>query len=85
MKQGADDLARSVDWAQLTAEEQSNIRAELDKLLLDCPETLGGLRELLGREYSLNMTTGHTNRTKFSNSLKHQDGQKKAKTRIYGE
>ena len=48
VKQGADDLARSVDWAQLTAEEQSNIRAELDKLLLDCPETLGGLRELLG-------------------------------------
>jgi hypothetical protein len=56
VKQGADDLARSLDWEQLTAEEQSNIRAELDKLLQDCPETLVGLREQLGREYSLNLT-----------------------------
>jgi len=78
VKQGADDLARSVDWAQLTAEEQSNIRAELDKLLLDCPETLGGLRELLGREYSLNMTLEQQKNN--IQQLAQNQRQKKAKT-----
>jgi hypothetical protein len=56
VKQGAKDLELLADWQSLTEEEKNNIRAELDKLLKGCPDNLAGLRDLIGREYSLNMT-----------------------------
>ena len=56
VKQGAKDLELLPDWQALTEEEKNNIRAELDKLLKGCPDNLAGLRDLIGREYSLNMT-----------------------------
>ncbi|MEM1292984.1 MAG: BREX system P-loop protein BrxC [Cyanobacteria bacterium P01_H01_bin.162] len=56
VKQGAKDLELLPDWQALTEEEKNNIRAELDKLLKGCPDNLAGLRALIGREYSLNMT-----------------------------
>jgi hypothetical protein len=56
VKQGAKDLELLPNWQALTEEEKNNIRAELDKLLKGSPDNLAGLRDLIGREYSLNMT-----------------------------
>jgi hypothetical protein len=56
VKEGMADLERLPEWRELREEERNNVRACLDQLLLDPTLNLGGLRQLLARDYDLNTT-----------------------------
>lgn len=56
IKEGAADLDRLEGWQQLTGEEQQNVLARLDQLVMTPEETLEGMRQLLASDYELNTT-----------------------------
>lgn len=48
------DLVRLVDWSELTQEEQSNVLAQLEELIIDVSEDLMGLKMLVAQDYITN-------------------------------
>lgn len=56
LKEGAEDLPRIPEWAELTQEERGNALSRLDDLALDATPDLAGLRKLLARDYDIHHT-----------------------------
>lgn|GEM_PF-4767864 len=54
LTEGLEDLKRLPDWQALNQETQQNISDTLDNLFKEPAEGIRGLRQLLGREYTLN-------------------------------
>jgi len=53
LKEGLQDIQRLPEWPELTQEEQSNAIGELEYAGMDLPKSIGGLRQLLARDYDL--------------------------------
>jgi hypothetical protein len=54
LSEGAEDLQRLPEWAELTQEERGSLTGDLERLLLDASPDLNGLKQLLARDYDIN-------------------------------
>lgn len=54
--EGTEDLQGLLDWQELTEAEHSNVLDRLAELLIQPPEDLHGLKQLLARDFDLNNT-----------------------------
>jgi hypothetical protein len=59
LKEGAEDLQRLPEWAELTQEERGSLTGDLESLLLDAAPDLLGFRQLLARDYDINNNLSH--------------------------
>ncbi len=53
IKLAQQDLPGLFEWSELTHEEQSQILAQLEALVIEVPRDLAGLKQLLGQEYTI--------------------------------
>jgi hypothetical protein len=53
IKDGGQDLLRIPEWKELTAQEQNNLLADLEKLSTSTNDDLSGLRILVNQEYTI--------------------------------
>ncbi|RLJ64760.1 BREX system P-loop protein BrxC [Sulfurisoma sediminicola] len=75
-KEGAEDLERLPEWAELNPEERASILSRLESISIDANRDLDGFKQLLSRDYEIN-----TRITELKESVRRQ-GQEKRRQRI---
>lgn len=51
IRSGQEDLRRLPEWGELTQEEQANVLAQLDTLIIEASDDLQGLKQLISQEF----------------------------------
>jgi hypothetical protein len=57
LREAREDLQRVPEWSELTPEQQSQMMARLDELLMRASEDLSGLRQLVNQDFVIQART----------------------------
>jgi len=79
VKDAQEDLTRLPDWSELNSEEQSDVFARLEELIIEAPDDIKGLKMLINKDYEI------TQRASELKTRIQQMGQKRRLERLQEE